>query len=196
MSYNMREIGKSNDVRIMPIQVLDANQRAIASRMLVGDKTCSLKNMHTSCFASERCNSKNTTYTGELNADSLMATSQGAYAIVRNADVLAVATTKNMSSCSFLGLTSCAGNNDILLTNLCVNSDQRSNGVGRMMIDYVKKNARARVYVSVRLPNDDAPPQVKTFMQGRSATLISMYKHFGFTSVSNSNADFSVLVTP
>ena len=179
----MRDVGTTNDVRIVSFSHLDADATRSVSQMLVGDKTCSLDNMNVSCFASERCNSSRAFSTGDMNSIDMANGALDTYALVCDAAVLAVATTHRMSNCGFLGMRSSVHPDDVLLANLCVNQAKRSKGMGRTMIEHILKRSPANVYVSVRLPDRDAPDAVRSFMHERSQNLVSLYKHMQFTQV-------------
>ena len=188
----MRDIGTMNNVRIVSFSDLDRDAAAQVSRMLVGDKTCSLHNMNVSCFASERCNSSGSVGTGDMNPVEMANGALATYALVRDATVLAVATTHHISRSGFLGMKSTVDADGVLLANLCVSNTARTKGVGRTMIEYIMRSSPSTVYVSVRLPDTHAPMSVRSFMHKRSSDLVSMYKHMKFTHV-ETTSHFSVL---
>ena len=188
----MRDVGTKNDVRIVSFSQLDEGAMQSVSQMLIGDKSCSLDNMNVSCFASELCNSSHASGTGDMNPMDISNSSLDTYALVSDATVLAVAATRRMSDCEFLGMRSSIDLDDVLLLNLCVNKTTRAKGMGRTMIEHILKRSPGNVYVSVRLPDSNAPKTVQSFMQERSQNLVSLYKHMQFTHV-ETTPSFAVL---
>lgn len=195
----MRDISsvRANSIQTFALSDLDEKQQSSVQDMMVGNRTCSLENMTTSCFASERCNrcptAKNT---GHMSIESLLHGSLATYALLRDGrEVLAVATTRPMKQCG-LTMRPPAPQTGVLLSNLCVRNTERSNGIGKHILNHVYDDMPDEdIYVTVVLPTANATDDVHSFMKARSSALLDTYRRLNFTRVATT-PEYVVLVHP
>lgn len=195
----------ATDVTVCPLMQLSDRQFEMATRMLIGDMSCSLQNLKYSCFASERCNRAHATSTGSLDARNLAHTPSvandggGARAVIgpHTGDaVLGVANTLPIDECTFLKLNNAPPRRGVLICNLCVEESYRARGVGRLLLDHIRSNCNRHgvdTYVSIALPDPAADAGIRAFMTERSADLVRYYRRMGFAGVENANPLYHVM---
>lgn len=160
----------------MPFASLSSEQKAEAEVLFHGDGTCTVENMETACFASERCNRCATTNTGSWTLGM-----GGGHLLVglRGETVVAFAQWTPMCDMDF----ACCPTPGIYVSNLCVRAGNREAGYGRRMLAHMAATTPDPVYVAVALPHPRACEETRTVMEHRSRRLARFYQKLGFAVV-------------
>ena len=159
---------------------------------LVGDGTCSLANMNTTCFAAEFCNRR--------------ACMDGVMSMVRDSRMTLIATTPAMTPFHrrrFVGCVSAAPASSFadafpqeltghmqgswVISNLCVSSAFRSQGVGKRLTSEIEKHLRKTepildIYICV-LREECESQDVSHAMAQRVDRLLQTYSRMGYRYV-------------
>lgn len=163
-------------VSISPLHSLPPTVREQANKFLYGNKTCSLENMNTTCFAAEHCAmSHNPTFPtrfDEMASETLVA---------------------HTSDYEFVGCV-CTGPLSVyplsiypptvkqgtVLFNLCVSNVHQGGGVGRRLVQEIRTRVKGDLYLFI-LQNGDRNdnPQINNVMQMRVQRLKTTYGRIG-----------------
>jgi GNAT superfamily N-acetyltransferase len=180
-------------IRIVPLcDKISMEIKINASKALNGDGTCSLTNMHSSCFASETCAHG---LTPSMQLDNLQ---KDMYAFVAVCDIQPDGfrgLTNN--SYDFVGCVSASNPsthmktlfpqlNDecLVISNLCVAEAYRRFGVGKMLIERVntfKKDKNCYLFVAKNINKND--PNLSVIFDKRVDRLMKTYSRLSFTPV-------------
>ena len=144
-----------------------------AERALVGDQTCSLKNMQQSCFATEVCNSK----AQDWNIP-LLIPGVDTYVVYTNCDSESL---DYIPHVRFVGCAAVSSLNDMnLISNFCVAEAYRGHGVGRMIIDHCEslgKRLCVKVFTGTDGPCSD---EARLELKCRVKRLLETYSKLKF----------------
>lgn len=156
-----------------------AEFREEAKRALVGDGTCSLQNTSISCFASELCACKRNPQSLELS--SLMDYPIRLIAVLDGHFVGCVAAGP-LRDVPDASLRRAARNpSDMFVVSLCVASDARNGGIGRLLLDGVRRAApKADLFLTTRIMSDDNDSTLRQFYRERLARQHRFYTSEGF----------------
>ena len=162
-----------------------------ATAALTGDGRCSLRNMGTSCFASERC-----ALAGAADAIAPMRLA----ALCAEPHAYAALATDDGGAVHFAGCATAApargcaavparpfGPHDLLLSHLCVADAYRGAAIGRRLVDAVlaaaPRGADTYLLVARHGLAPDAAPAVREAFGARVARLRATYAHLAFDPV-------------
>jgi GNAT superfamily N-acetyltransferase len=177
-------------IRLKPLTPeLAAHLREESSRALNGDGQCSLRDMHTSCFASESCaRGGGGGMLSPLTLDHLVSQPLALVAVaeagfrgdLRERFVGCVSAAPAVSHHLFPHRAFEPGS--FLLSNLCVADAYRKEGVGRRLIDAVRERATpAPTYLLVAKRGEQSTdPDVAAAFRDRVPRLRSTYDRMGF----------------
>ena len=169
---------------IVRMDTLTPQQITMVTEMYYGDETCSLKNMEVSCFASESCNRSGASRTESANVSEIAANTF--VTVDDHENVVAFATMIPIKYCGFLNMKN-PPTTGMFISNLCVLKDERANGHGRKMLEYLCTQCSGCAYLSVRRPDVRASQEVQTFMKKRCETLLKMYGKLSFYRFDHTN---------
>lgn len=147
---------------------------------LCGDGTCSLSNMETSCFASERCMTSRRcgimTLTDMMDADMK-------YACIVDGRFGGCIVASLCSKFPHIFMRFPEVTRDsYLVCNFCVAPHLRGKGVGKVLMRKVLLQRRP-TYLTVLLPCSHADAELRELMRARSSNLEAMYTRMGFRAV-------------
>ena len=153
--------------------------RSEVDRMALGDSSCSLENMQTSCFASELCQDSNGRHVSSSFSGGVWRAPYK-YVALHNGTVVGFACAIPTSTLSYIP----PEHTGYCISNVCVRDTYRSHGVGQQLLSHmIRKLHRKSVYISVLMSATASPLTVQSVMDTRSTRLVSMYKKFGFEHV-------------
>ncbi|MAT10956.1 MAG: hypothetical protein CMM02_08105 [Rhodopirellula sp.] len=150
-----------------------------AKRALVGDGSCSLDNVAISCFASELCSCNRNPQSLELS--SLMDFPIRLVAVRENVFVGCVAAgpLRDVPN-SLLRRVGCKSS-DLFVVSLCVASDARNGGIGRLLLDGVRRAAPSSdLYLTTRKMSDGSDTALDQFHRERLIRQHRFYTSEGF----------------
>lgn len=155
------------------------NASAIVS--MYGSNSCSVEDIETSCFASEKCMYDG----GASNLDVLLHSS---YAYVCR---------ENDTFCACVAANKCKDGNvphffnvrcsrdSLFLHTLCVENNYRKNGLATRLLNKIKKKNKP-IYLIVLNGNDGRDYRLKDFFKNRSEKLLNFYRKNGFKLIKTS----------
>lgn len=182
-------------VVVRPLTLDLANRfKEVGHKAWQGNRTCSLENMKTSCFAAEECN-LNGSCKAPFQLSSLVDKGSPVVAMDEtNASFLGCATAERCEESSMFQIlyphvTVEAGAGFVF--GLCVDSSCRRSGAAREILRHMNLKYPT-IYLTVRLPDRGARPDVRDYMSERSSKLVGIYEHLGFSTVTSS-AEFVLM---
>lgn len=184
-------------VQISPVEASSYTMQEHAERAMYGNKTCSLVNMNTSCFAAERCamaEGKEVHFpSGHVLAGAtftLVARSLRSEEEMKNTGV------EHFVGCVCVGPTSMYGSGmypstlDVsrahVIYNLCVSNTFQGGGVGRQLVDAARSHISGPLYLFVlNTGRDSSNPDIASTMTARVNRLESTYARMGLKRIAN-----------
>lgn len=197
----MREGGQIlSHVEISPMGDTLGHMRTEAERALYGNRSCSLENMNTTCFAAEFC------ALSDGRAPSIPSASsfdmQSVMTLVahsrRSDDSNRTAATDHFVGCVCVGHADIYGraayppNLDIsnahVIFNLCVSSTFQGGGVGRQLIDAVRQRINGPLYLFVlKTGSESSKSDIMSTMRTRVARLRTTYSRLGLKRITDTS---------
>ena len=193
----MREYGQLwSYVEVSPINETSQTMREEAERVLYGNKSCSLENMSTTCFAAEYC----------ALSDGGLPSFPDASSFDRRSTLTLVAhsrrsddSNKTTSVDRFVGCV-CVGHANIygssayppdldtssahVIFNLCVSSTFQGGGIGRQLIDAARKRFNGPLYLFVlKTGTESKKSDIVSTMRARVARLETTYSRLGLERI-------------
>lgn len=186
----MRDLDPPPDsIRVVPLtRTLAAHLRDRARTSLTGDARCSLHNMRTSCFASERCAGRtHDALIPPMELDELTS-AHVAYAAVdadRNDAFVGCVTASPAAAYRHRFPAHAMDGDALILFNLCVADDYRKRGVGHRLVARVLAHSAPQTYLLVARTGLDRAdfPEVQQVFRERIARLRDTYAHMHFLPV-------------
>lgn len=198
----MREGGQIlPHVEISRLEETAGHMRTDAERVLFGNKTCSLENMNTTCFAAEFC------ALSDGNAPSFPSAST--FDMLSTLTLIAHSRQPDCSNTTgdtdrFVGCV-CVGRADIyggaaypsnldiskahVIFNLCVSSTFQGGGVGRQLIEAVRKRVHGPIYLFVlKTGSMSGKTHIKSTMRTRVARLETTYSRLGLECIADTSS--------
>lgn len=185
-------------MNISPVESTSYTMQEHAERAMYGNKTCSLENMNTSCFAAERCamagNAKAYFPSGNVTAGAtftLVAHSRRSERETRTTGV------DQFVGCVCIGPTSVYGSHMFpstlknvseahVIYNLCVSNTFQGGGVGRQLVNAARSRVSGPLYLFVlNTGTDSVVPDVATVMTARVKRLETTYTRMGLKRIAN-----------
>ena len=197
----MREGGQIlSHVEISPIGETSDHMRTEAERVLYGNKSCSLDNMNTTCFAAEFC------AMSDGNAPSFPSASsfdmQSLLTLIahsrRSDDSNKTTDTDRFVGCVCVGHAHLYGSaayptnldlsNAHVIFNLCVSSTFQGGGVGRQLVDAVRKRFHGPLYLFVlKTGSMSNKTDIVSTMRTRVARLETTYSRLGLERITDTS---------
>lgn len=197
----MRESGQTLcHVEISPIGDTVGLMRTEAERVMYGNKSCSLENMSTTCFAAEYCANSDGNVTSFPHASTFdMQSTLTLIAHSRRSDD----SNNEIAIDRFVGCV-CVGHANIyghaayppkldvsnahVIFNLCVSDVFRGGGVGRQLIDAVRKRFRGPLYLFVsKMGMKSNNSDIQSTMRARVARLKTTYSRLGLEHIADTS---------
>ena len=167
-------------VTISHLHKLPPTVREQADKFLYGNKTCSLENMNTTCFAAEHCAmSHNPTFPAKFDS----VASETLVAHTADYEFVGCVCTGPLSVYPSSQYPSTV-KKGIVLFNLCVSNLHRGGGVGRRLVQKVRDRVKGPLYLFVLqkgLRNDNE--QINNVIKTRVQQLRTTYERLGCTYV-------------
>jgi len=184
-------------VQISPVESTSYTMQEHAERALYGNKTCSLDNMNTSCFAAERC-----AMAGHENAHfpSGNVLSGVTFTLVahslRSMEDMTTTKVNHFVGCVCVGPTSIYGSHmyprtlDVstahVIYNLCVSNTFQGGGVGRQLVNAARSRISGPLYLFVlNVGRDSTNPDIASVMTARVNRLETTYARMGLKRIAN-----------
>lgn len=182
-------------LQISPVESTSYTMQEHAERAMYGNKTCSLPNMNTSCFAAERCamagDNKVQFPSGNVLAGetfTLVAHSLRSEKKTETTDV------DHFVGCVCVGPASIYGSHmypfDVstahVIYNLCVSNAFQGGGVGRQLVHAARSRISGPLYLFVlNTGRDSSDSDIATAMTTRVKRLETTYTRMGLTRIAN-----------
>lgn len=169
------------------MQVLDLTPQlakahdARAVKAFVGDGTCSLENMETSCFASESCNRGS--HRLSFSLDDLIRNDLKLVCVEGDTfhGCLSAQKAEDSTALKILFPNLKIVPNSVLVSNLCVALVSRGKGVCKSLLREIFRK-HSTVYVLVAREKS-YNSHINTFMQNRSQNLVKLYRRLHFEMI-------------
>ena len=166
---------RDHGVQIVTPELLSHHSREL-SVMSVGDKTCSINNIDSSCFAAELCGS---VHGGVALTSAVPNDSRGMFIFYLNGSpvgfVCGISAQDALPTLSLFDVALRHG--DGFLSNLCVNMLHRGKGIGNLLVTEVLRHY-SRVFLTVVSHRNE---ETDEFLRPRSARLAKTTKRRAFT---------------
>lgn len=151
------------------------NIRSDVDSMGIGNGSCSLSNMKTSCFASELCQHTNGLGPSRPFGSSMWH-SKYKYVALHNNRAVGVVCALPTSTFSYID-----DDGGYSISNLCVLNEYRSHGVGRQLLNHILRQMHGeRIYISVLYSDAASRRDIQSVMTPRAAQLVDLYTRSGF----------------
>lgn len=184
-------------VQISPVESIPYTMQEHAERAMYGNKTCSLVNMNTSCFAAERC----------AMAGNRMAHFPSGNPLTGSTFTLVAHSLRSEENTETTGLDHfvgcvCVGPASIfasdlyptkldvsrahVIYNLCVSNTFQGGGVGRQLVNAARSRISGPLYLFVlNVGRDSFDPDIASVMTVRVKRLETTYARMGFKRIEN-----------
>lgn len=184
-------------VEISPVESTSYTMQEHAERAMYGNKTCSLANMNTSCFAAERCAMADGKQASFPSGNVLTGATFTLVAhSLRSDDRAATTTVDNFVGCVCVGPTSVyeprmyPSNLDVskahVIYNLCVSNTFQGGGVGRQLVNAARSRVSGPLYLFVlNTGKDSSNPDIASVMSARVKRLETTYARMGLKRIEN-----------
>ena len=182
-------------VQISPVESTSYTMQEHAERAMYGNKTCSLANMNTSCFAAEKCAMANgdTVHFPTGNVLSGVTFTLVAHSL-RSEEEMKDTGVDHFVGCVCVGPPSIYGSDmypstlDVskahVIYNLCVSSTFQGGGVGRQLVNAARSRVSGPLYLFVLNTGKDSPNRdVATVMTARVNRLETTYARMGLKRI-------------
>jgi hypothetical protein len=195
----MRDTGHTvAHVQISPVESTSYTMQEHAGRAMYGNKTCSLSNMNTSCFAAERCAMAGDREKVHFPSENVLA--GATFTLVahslRSAEGMKNTGVDRFVGCVCVGPASMFGSHlypstlDVsgahVIYNLCVSNTFQGGGVGRRLVDAARSRISGPLYLFVVNTGTDSPnPDIASTMTARVNRLETTYARMGLKRIAN-----------
>ena len=187
-------------VQISPVESTSYTMQEHAERAMYGNKTCSLSNMNTSCFAAERCAMAGNKQVHFPSENVLRGATFTLVAHSRRSDE-GIGTTgvDNFVGCVCVGPTSIYESHmypstlDVssahVIYNLCVSNTFQGGGVGRQLLNTARSRVSGSLYLFVLNTGiNSSNTDIATVMSARVQRLETTYTRMGLKRIANTGS--------
>lgn len=187
-------------VQISPAESTSHTMQEHAEQAMYGNKTCSLSNMNTSCFAAERCAMAGSNQVHFPSGNVFRGATFTLVAHSRRSDEGTETTgVDNFVGCVCVGPTSIYEShmypskldvsNAHVIYNLCVSNTFQGGGVGRQLVNTARSRVTGPLYLFVlNTGTNSSNTDIATVMSDRVQRLETTYARMGLKRIANTGS--------
>lgn len=194
----MRDINVNVEpVHVSILETVTSTMQEYAHDAMFGNRTCSIDNMNTSCFAAERCTTMGANTSHRFNSSPQSIFSGAVFTLVahsmRKDDIITCGDDEQFVGCICVGLSSIYPRftfpsyvpyNAHVIYNLCVSNTFQGRGVGRLLVNAARAHVSGPLYLLVLRSGTNSPDRnIANVMTERVKRLTATYSHMGLKRI-------------